>query len=217
MKDYKATIYDLKGYLLPGLLALWSMVEALSAAGYRIFPEVQSFSFPVKATIAVAAAYVTGHALHAVCNYTIDRIAYCCYHSSKYFDERFKEDFEVNTVDALVLSIDSRFGISLSAQSSETEKRDFIKQQYWSVFQWAMKTGVTDVENFLGLTGFYRGITMAVFASSVAYLISFVWRFNLQSLSFSIVLLGVSALFLTRVRRFNCYLAKSVLGNFIVK
>jgi hypothetical protein len=217
MKDFKATLYDIKGYLLPGLLTLWSLSEALSLAGCCLQPNVLSFSLSVKATVALAVAYVTGHGLHAVCNYTIDKLVYSCYHSTTYFNKEFVKDFGLNALDALAASVDSRFGIALLPNSLEAQKRELIKQQYWSAFQWAMKAGIADVENFLGLTGFYRGITMAAFISGFVFVISYFYHPNPQSAGFAVALIGTAALFLTRVRRFNCYLAKSVLGNFIVK
>lgn len=145
MKDFKATLYDLKGYLVPGLLVLVGLVEASSFARFHINLEILTFSFPAKATIAIVVAYVLGHALHAVSNYTIDRLPYTCYHSKEYFDQEFVKDFSSNTIDALIATIGIRFGVSFTGKD-ESEKKEFVKQQYWSIFQWTMKSGIADVE-----------------------------------------------------------------------
>ena len=78
-----------------------------------------------------------------------------------------------------------------------------------------MKNETVEVENFLSFTGFYRGTTMAFLLSGLIYSLSMLYSQNKVIVLVGIINLAIGALLLTRVKRFNCYLAKSVYSNFL--
>lgn len=212
MKELKASIYDLKGYFVPGAVFVWTLYELISLLGFKVVAEAQTFSFGAKAVLAIIISYIVGHCLHAIANYSIDKLKYSCYPPKFYFPTQFANDFDSKSIDALTVGIGKVFGINVTGN---IQKVQIISDSYWQCFQYVMKNEVTDVENFLGFTGFYRGTTMAFLLSGVAYLAALCLSYNLYILSLGIMYIVIAALMLTRVRRFNCYLAKSIYSNFM--
>lgn len=211
MNELKASIYDLKGYFVPGVVLIWTLYELVSLLGFKIVLEVQTFSFGAKAVLVIIISYIVGHCLHTFANYTVDRLEYSCCPPKYYFARQFDKDFDTKSIDAITIGIGRIFGIDIAGNT----KTQLIQSSYWHCFQYVMKNEVADIENFLGFTGFYRGTTMAFLLSGISYLAALLYSFDTSILSLGIAYVFISALMLTRVRRFNCYLAKSVYSNFL--
>ena len=213
MKEIRTTFYELRSYFVPGGVLLWTILEMLDLCGYEPTTHVIStLSSSFKAILFIIISYVIGHGLHIVANYTIDKLPFASYPPKDYFDERFAQDFSKETIDALFKSIVAMLGIQ---KAEAANVKEIVRNAYWVCFQYVMNRQNVETENFLGLTGFYRGITSAMMLTFVMYSVAFI-RFHESQLGIiSLFAFFMGGLFLTRVRRFNYYLVKTVYANFL--
>ncbi|MBJ6802062.1 hypothetical protein [Geomonas propionica] len=212
MKELKATLYDIKGYFIPGALFLWGIVELISQCGYMLDASLQKLPSSFMAVAAVSLSYVTGHALHTLANATIDKMQWSLYPPKFYFDEAFNSDFSVEQRQALQACIGKVFR---GASSEYSGDNTVIRASYWACFQYVMAKQVDELDNFLSLTGFYRGTTAAFGATAIIYAAAFTWRPRMTIAGVTVVSAIACLAFFTRVTRFNHYLAKTVYANFL--
>jgi hypothetical protein len=160
MKELRATFYELRSYFIPGSILLWAVFELMSMTGYETSTRaISTLSPSVRGALFIIIAYVMGHGLHVVANFTLDKLAFGSYPPRNYFDGQFKEDFPPDAVASLFKATVSFLGIQNPDTDNATE---IIKRAYWPCFQYVMNLQNIETENFLGLTGFYRGITAAM-------------------------------------------------------
>ncbi len=213
MKEIRTTFYELRSYFVPGSVMLWALIELLALTGYRSSTAgMDSLSPVVKAILFIIISYVFGHALHAIANFSIDKFPFASYPPKNYFKSQFQKDFSPQTIDALFNKCVSVLGIQ---NTTSLNTADTIKSSYWVCFQFVMNAQNIETENFLGLTGFYRGIASAMIATFVMYLIAYLKTCRNDIGIAAILALFLFLLFLTRVRRFGNYLAKTVYSNFL--
>jgi len=213
MKEIRTTFYDLRGYFIPGSIMLWALLELLDLTGYSPSTRVISTMSPsMRAVLFVVIAYAIGHGLHAIANFTIDKLPFASYPPKDYFDGKYQEDFPPDIADSLFMAVAGMLSIQ-NPVAANAEK--IIKSTYWPCFQYVMNCQNVETENFLGLNGFYRGMTAAMLVTTVLYAGAFLMfcRGQLGIIVLCALLAGV--LFLTRARRFNYYLAKTVYANFL--
>lgn len=213
MKELRTTFYELRSYFVPGSVVLWAVLELMSMTGYEPSTRAMScLSSPARGVLFIVIAYVIGHGLHVVANYTIDKLSFGSYPPRDYFDKKFEQDFSSEAISALFKATAAILGIQ---NPDATNAKETIKKAYWLCFQYVMSFQNIETENFLGLTGFYRGITAAMAVISVMYLLSFAYycKSMLGIIGLCSFLIGL--MFLTRVRRFGYYLARTVYFNFL--
>lgn len=213
MKELRATFYELRSYFIPGSLVLWAVLELMVLAGYEPSTgAIGSLSASVKGVLFIVIAYVIGHGLHVVANYTIDKLPFGSYPPKDYFDGKFDKDFSPEAIASLFKATAALLGIQ---NPDATNAKETIKKAYWICFQYVMNLQNMETENFLGLTGFYRGISAAMVVISGMYLFSFAYycKSTMGIIGLCSILVGL--MFLTRVRSFGYYLAKTVYCNFL--
>lgn len=214
MNEIRTTFYEIRSYFVPGGVVLWAIMELLGLTGYEATTRAAS-AFPVafKAALFILVAYVIGHALHGIANFTIDKLPFGSYPPSDYFKGKFAEDFSQEAASSLLVAV---LSILRAKEPGDGNTNEIIRKAYWVCFQYVMNEQNLETENFLGLTGFYRGITVAMMSISVMYLYVF---FEIK-MSADIWWIGVMAtaltlLFLMRVKKFGYYLARTVYSNFL--
>lgn len=213
MKEIRTTFYELRSYFVPGSLMFWAFLELLDLTGYKATTHViSSLSSTTKGILFIVFAYVIGHGLHAVANFTIDKLPFASYPPKNYFDGKFQKDFSPETVDSLFNAISKLMGIQNPNSANATGA---IRNAYWTCFQYVMNLQNVETENFLGLTGFYRGITSAMLTTSVFYIGAFLKFHKMELLIVGLLAFTMCGLFLTRMNRFGNYLAKTVYSNFL--
>jgi len=213
MKEIRTTFYELRSYFVPGSVLLWAIIELLVLTGYQSSTAgINSLSPVVKAILFIIISYVFGHALHAIANFSIDKFPFASYPPKNYFNNQFQKDFSLQTIDSLFNKCVSVLGIQ---NTSGLNAAETIKSSYWICFQFVMNAQNIETENFLGLTGFYRGITSAMMITFVLYLIAYLKTFRNEIGIAAILAFFLFMIFLTRVRRFGNYLAKTVYSNFL--
>lgn len=213
MKEIRTTFYELRSYFVPGCIMLWALLELLDLTGYKATTQViSSLSPTTQGILFIILAYVIGHGLHAIANFTIDKLPFASYPPKDYFDGTFQKDFSSETIESLFKDVSKLTGLQ-SPNSADAIK--IIKSSYWICFQFVMNIQNAETENFLGLTGFYRGITSAMLTIAVCYCGAFIRFQKCEILIIGIVAILLCGLFLTRVKRFGNYLAKTVYSNFL--
>lgn len=213
MKELRATFYELRSYFLPGSMVLWAVLELMVLTGYEPSTgALSSLSPSVRGVLFIVIAYVIGHGLHVVANYTIDKMSFGTYPPKDYFDAKFEQDFSPEAIASLFKATAAILGIQ---NPDAANAKETIKKAYWVCFQYVMNLQNVETENFLGLTGFYRGITAAMAVISGMYLLSSVYYCKgvLGIIGLCSFLAGL--MFLTRVRRFGYYLVRTVYFNFL--
>jgi hypothetical protein len=213
MKEIRTTFYELRSYFIPGSFVVWAILELMCLNGYEpITKAAYTFSMTMKGVLFIILSYIVGHTLHVFANFTIDKLPFGSYPPSDYFNSRFENDFSPEVINSLYISLNEISGIT---HASKNNINEIIRKGYWICFQYVMNSGNTETENILGLTGFYRGITSAMMVISTIYIISFTLYTDFNTLFIFFLSTIVGFLFLTRVKRFNYYLAKTVYSNFL--
>lgn len=213
MKEIRATFYELRGYFVPGSILLWMIAELLALTGYAPTTLAISTLRPVvQGVLFIIIAYVSGHALHAIANYTIDKLPFASYPPKTYFEGQFQKDFSPEAIDSLLRACASLIGTQNANAKSSAE---IIKRAYWMCFQFVMCHQNVETESFLGLSGFYRGMTSALLVATIFYAIAFIRLGNREIGIICLVVFLLSMLFLTRVKRFGNYLTRTVYSNFL--
>lgn len=213
MGELRTTLYDIRGYFIPGSITLWAFLEWFALASIQMASPVYSSLPPsIKVALFVIVAYALGHVLHAIANITIDKLPFASYPPKDYFDEKFQKDFPQENSESLKNAIAEMLKIS---PVNPTDSTNFIKSSYWHCFQFVMSNKNVETENFLGLTGFYRGMASAMLVISLLYTVEAInsWNGGVASIAFSTLI--ASCLFLARAKRFNYYLVKTVYSNFV--
>ncbi|MBI2355280.1 MAG: hypothetical protein HYV06_09665 [Deltaproteobacteria bacterium] len=213
MKELRATFYELRSYFVPGSMVLWAVLELMVLTGYEPSTgALSSLSQSVRGVLFIVIAYVIGHGLHVVANYTIDKMSFSSYPPKDYFDAKFEQDFSPEAIASLFKATAAILGIQ---NPDAANAKETIKKAYWVCLQYVMNLQNVETENFLGLTGFYRGITAAMAVISGMYLLSSVYYSKgvLGIIGLCSFLAGL--MFLTRVRRFGYYLVRTVYFNFL--
>lgn len=213
MKEIRTTFYELRSYFVPGCIMLWAILELFDLTGYKATTLViSSLSPTTKGILFIVLAYVIGHGLHAVANFTIDKLPFASYPPKDYFDGTFQKDFSPEAIESLFKAVSRLKGLQ---NPNSVDATKIIKNAYWICFQFVMNLQNAETENFLGLTGFYRGITSAMLAIAACYLGAFLKFQKSEILLIGFVAILLCGLFLTRVKRFGNYLAKTVYSNFL--
>lgn len=214
MKELRATLYDLRGYFIPGAVMLWAIIELFTNLGYTVAnsPVIDSLSSTSKGVLFAIIAYASGHMLHAIANITIDRLPFSSYPPKDYFEKKFANDFSPEQAESLYIATKDFLNITTE---EETNKHNIIKGAYWPCFQFLMHLNNVETENFLGLTGFYRGMATAMLMIFPSYLLALFKKPELGLALISLAALIAGLLFLARAKRFNYYLAKTVYSNFL--
>jgi hypothetical protein len=213
MKEVRTTFYEVRSYFVPGSIILWAILELINLTGYQA-PTcfVGSLSTAIKGAFLIVIAYVMGHGLHSVANFTIDLLPFGSYPPRNYFGGKFQKDFSPEVISSLYAAICKM--LTLSCDNSICNYAT-IEKAYWICFQYTMNQQNAEVENFLGLTGFYRGISSAMLIIFISYSAAWLIVKESEFLFISILALTLFLLFLARMRRFGCYLAKTVYSNFL--
>ena len=100
MKELRMTFYDLRGYFIPGSIMLWALLELLDLTGYVPSTRVISTLSPsMKGGLFIIIAYAVGHGLHAIANFTIDKLPFASYPPKDYFNGKFQTDFPKDMTD----------------------------------------------------------------------------------------------------------------------
>jgi hypothetical protein len=213
MKEIRTTFYELRSYFVPGSIVLWAILELLCLTGYEPTTRaVSAFSMSIKGVLFIIIAYVLGHALHVVANSTIDKLPFGSYPPKNYFKVKFEKDFSPEAINSLHKAVTTLMG---SPNTSVSNANDTIQKAYWICFQYVMNVQNVETENFLGLTGFYRGITSAMMVISGMYVVSFILHGKVELVVIGVVATFFACLFLTRVHRFSYYLVRTVYSNFL--
>lgn len=213
MKEIRMTFYDLRGYFIPGAIMLWAILELLDLTGYVPSARaLDNLSPAIKGVFFIIIAYAIGHGLHAIANFTIDKLAFASYPPRDYFDGKFQKDFPQETAVPLFKAVAAMLGLQ---NPDATNATSIIKSTYWPCFQYVMNCQNVETENFVGLNGFYRGMTAAMLVTTVLYAAAFVGFCKGELGITAICALLTGGLFLSRARRFNYYLAKTVYANFL--
>lgn len=213
MKDLRATFYDLRGYLIPGCVFLWGIVVFMNACGYCVDRTSLNLLSPTAQLIFfLIFAYTLGHLLHAISNQTIDHLPFASCPPKNYFDSTFDDIFSEETTDALVTAI-ARFTGTVPPPASL--KKNFTKKEYWTCFQYVMFREVAEVETFLSLTGFYRGMTVGTALLALLFLGRGVVEKDASAVWIGVICLAASGFFLKRVERFCRYLTTTSYLNFL--
>lgn len=213
MKELRTTFYELRSYFVPGSMVLWAVLELMVLAGYEPSTgAIGSLSASVKGVLFIVIAYVIGHGLHVVANYTIDKLPFGSYPPKDYFNEKFEQDFPPEAIASLFKATAAMLGIQ---NPDAANAKETIKKAYWFCFQYVMNLQNVETENFLGLTGFYRGITAAMVVISGMYLLSFAYYCMSTMGIIGLCSILVGLMFLTRARRFGYYLTKTIYCNFL--
>jgi hypothetical protein len=223
MKGIKITIYDWLGYLVPGSLVVWAFVELSHLFDVNLSASVL-FTLPATAQVIflLILCYAVGHMLHALANLTIDKHTAPGFAPSGYFPNQFDKHFPG------VLGEKIRRNIARYFEMREDEP-DLINNCYWTCYCLVASSNPESlVHTFLGLTGFYRGMSMACFLVAFVYfsigVSTKVWLHDLDVMGLAlmwviVIIVIVSALlgwlFLNRVARFRSYLARAVLAEFL--
>lgn len=191
---------------------LWAVLELLGLTGYAPSNGVVSTLSPsMRGVLFVIIAYAIGHGLHAIANFTIDKLPFASYPPKDYFNGKFQKDFPKSMADSLFRTIASMLGIPAEETSRAT---DVIRDAYWICFQFVMNCQSVETENFQGMTGFYRGMASAMLVTATMYAVAFVEFREGQLGIIAICALLAGGLFLSRARRFSYYLARTVYANF---
>lgn len=222
MKGIKLTVYDWLGYLVPGSLVVWAFVELYIVCGGNLSTSVV-LGLPATAQVIflLVVCYAVGHMLHALANVTIDARTIPGFAPTGYFPDQFNMHFPGSVGKKVHNEIAKYF------DADETEP-NLICNCYWACYCLvAIANPDSLVHTFLGLTGFYRGMSMACFLVGTIYLIigilskicpSHILRMNL-SLGWLMIIIVICAslgfLFLRRVGRFRSYLVRTVLAEFL--
>jgi hypothetical protein len=212
MKDIKFTIYDWLGYLIPGTVLLTSI--------YFVFLDkselVKVIDFPdfILGFLLFCIAYIAGHLVHSIANYTIDLLPYGKYAPIDYFKREFSKDFNDSQINRLIQIFNNKYGLIKDDSGSNIE---FINKNYWLCY-----TNVIDkrpdslIQVFLSLNGLYRGICISCLLSSIILL----FKCDLtngfsEMIIWSVILLFISFMFYLRAKRFKIYLTRTVYTDFI--
>lgn len=206
MNSLKMTFYDWISYLFPGGIFCWFVFESspLIFQGFSNLLIIKS-SF-IQGVMFIVISYVCGHFLHAIANFSIDKLPSGGYPSKYYFENQFNKDFDGHLIKKLIL---------LLGDESPSDEIEYIKKRYWLCF-----TKVTSNQSdslaslFLAHNGFYRGLTICILL--IILLFNLVYRLDLYNHIVISIGLSVFAL-LSHLRscRFKNYLTKTVYTDFI--
>jgi hypothetical protein len=218
MGEFRATLYDLFGYLLPGLVVLGAVSLFFSAIGpTQPSVSVADIGSPSIATIIVICAYLLGHAVHALGN--------ALQHLVKSPESRFflEEGLPTDLVGVAREMLGARLGVSLKevppgefcALVDETRVvRDKAGDRAVYVYREGFYRGMVVASAFLGtavLALISRGgITISLSADSSL----FARRVDLLVLL--VLTIGCGAGFFFRMLRFGRYRVQRALYQFLI-
>jgi hypothetical protein len=215
MNSIRTTIYDWMAYLIPGAVTVWALWELLHTkiSGAE---ELVVNRLPVVAQLILLliVCYILGHLLHALANFTIDRLPSGGYPPRNYFPEKFREHFPRTLREALWCAVLRKAKIPADKKAMYDES--IIKDAYWLCY-----VSVTDshpeslVQLFLSISGFYRGMCISCFLVGVVYLLSSLIYVRLIVAVMGVVSSLIGLIFLFRIRRFKEYLTKTVYMSFL--
>jgi len=215
MNSIRTTIYDWMAYLIPGAVTIWALWELLHT---RISgaEELVINRLPIVAQLILLliVCYILGHLLHALANFTIDRLPSGGYPPRNYFPEKFRKHFPQTLREALSCAIFRSTTIQPDKKAIYDES--IIKDAYWLCYVYVTESQPQSlVQLFLSISGFYRGMCISCFLVGAIYLISsLIWR-QLAVVSIGVVSTLIGLVFLFRIRRFKEYLTKTVYMSFL--
>lgn len=210
MRGVRLTIYDWLGYLVPGTLAVWALVELAMFVGVDL-TSTKIFELPATAQVIflLIICYAAGHLLHALANVTLDRIPSAAGSTATHFVRDLQKVFQGAVGEKLRKAAIQYF-------DAHEKDPDLVQNYYWACYCTVAEASQESlVHTFLALTGFYRGMCMACFLVALAFvasgLVTEVWRLVIIGL----VVAALGWMFQRRVARFRSYLVRTVAAEFL--
>jgi len=217
-----SSLYDLIAYLVPGALVFTAVAYLATSADVNT---QQTYSIPELALglILMALMYTIGHLLHAIANYTIDRLPSGGYPPRDYFPEQFNKDFDLqfritlfNRIVALFQLPEQSLGSGQGKIVDENKLALTVKNAYWPCYIVVEHSQAQSLaQRFSSISGLYRGLTIGSFVTALFYLIG-AWHLNnLMLVWIALAAVGIAIVFLLRNIRFKYYLTKTVYSSFL--
>jgi hypothetical protein len=206
IKNLKASIYDILGYFLPGLLVI--LVLILLFLNYDVkylFEEIKRLS-TTEIMLAIIIAYIIGHLIQSISNILENiflKLPLLKYISGapsyQYLSESNK--FYSNEFKKLIINAAKEI-----FKSENLKEKELFNLCYSLILQ---KGETYRIELFVSLYGFYRGLSYSCLISSILF---FIYHNFILAIAFVIF----TILFLQRYKRFKSYFEDYVYRDFYI-
>lgn len=213
MKDIKLTLYDWLGYLIPGTILIISIYFTIKDTSEFAKLNFDFGSEFIKGFIFFCLAYLLGHIIHSIANYTIDLLPYGDYAPKKYYDTEFSLDFSNGQISTIKKILKRDYDIQIADEKIKIE----LRNNYWLCYTNVVENKPDSLsQTFLYLNGFYRGSSVSLFLVSLTLLLKSIYlRFDTFFLIAGLFSLLFSFLLYLRAKRFKIYLTRTVYSDFI--
>jgi hypothetical protein len=206
IKNLKASIYDIFGYFLPGLLVMFVLI--LLFLNYNVkylFEEIKRLS-TTEIMLAIIIAYIIGHLIQSISNILENiflKLPFLKYisgapsyqylsESNKFYSDEFKK-LIINAAKEIF-------------KSENLKEKELFNLCYSLILQ---KGETYRIELFVSLYGFYRGLSYSCLISSILF---FIYHNFILAIAFVIF----TILFLQRYKRFKSYFEDYVYRDFYI-
>ena len=214
MKDIKLTLYDWLGYLIPRtilIVIIYLVIRDTSGFGNLNIDFDSGF---INGFIFFCLAYLTGHIIHSIANFTIDLLPYGSYAPRKYYESKLSLDFSTEQLGTIKKILKRKYDI----QTADEITKDELRNNYWLCYTNVVENKPDSLsQTFLYLNGFYRGSTVSMFvASLILFIKSTITDFDSLFWVLGLVFFFSSFLLYLRAKRFKIYLTRTVYSDFIL-
>lgn len=205
----EVSLYDLTAYLIPGVVAVWSIMFVANAVLYR--RKREHLKLPVIAVI--IAGYITGHMLQAVATFAEESLLSKVWREPEFWQSPgtvYADNLKLS--EAITSAVNGTFG-ELAARRPVYLCQTYLQAHHLDGF----------TEILMARYSFFKGLTLALFVSCCAFTLEAFWRRRPQShphrrrvLIMAGVLLVGTALSLWRTEVFEHYQVDVVYRTFYV-
>jgi len=212
MKDIKLTLYDWLGYLIPGtilIVSIYLVIKDTKVFNDSYFKIDSGF---INGFLFFCLAYLIGHIVHSIANFTIDLLPYGDYAPQKYFNNNLSQDFNSSQIQIINDILKKKFGIQIG-----DNKEEELKNNYWLCYTYVIENKPDSLsQTYLNLNGFYRGSSVSTLMASLIFFIKSILACNCALFLFlGSILLIFSVLLYLRARRFKIFLTRTVYLDFL--
>ena len=206
IKNLKASIYDILGYFLPGLLFMFALI--LLSLNYNVeylFEEIKRLS-TTEIMLAIIIAYIIGHLIQSISNILENiflKLPLLKYISGAPSYQYFSESNKFYSDEFKKLIINAAKEIF---KSENLKEKELFNLCYSLILQ---KGETRRIELFVSLYGFYRGLSYSCLISSILF---FIYHNFILAIAFVIF----TILFLQRYKRFKSYFEDYVYRDFYI-
>jgi uncharacterized membrane protein YbhN (UPF0104 family) len=206
IKNLKASIYDILGYFLPGLLVI--LVLILLFLNYNVkflFEEIKRLS-TTEIFLAIIIAYIIGHLIQSISNILeniFSKLPLLKYISGAPSYQYLSESNKFYSNEFKKLILDAAKDIF---KSENLKEKELFNLCYSLILQ---KGETYRIELFVSLYGFYRGLLYSCLISSILFSM---YRNFILAIAFVIF----AILFLQRYKRFRSYFEDYVYRDFYI-